>query len=184
MVNTYILVNPHIEGDFKSKIKAQNSDEAAKLFYKNLSEHFNNHVPKFHFSIQKGSSGEGKYYHFKVSEKRSDNEVSFSIKPMKIKGEDENNSNFKARLDKFKTKWAQGGGDKHKKSKHRKSKDSDSSDSDSSSSDDMIRDKKYVSNQPIYYWWYDPFVYRLDSVFIPTFYSYITPRIEYVLYAY
>jgi translation initiation factor 6 (eIF-6) len=55
MVNSYVLVNPHIEGNFKSKIKARNSNEAANIFYKNLSEHFNNFVPKFNFSIQKGS---------------------------------------------------------------------------------------------------------------------------------
>ena len=48
MVNSYVLVNPHIEGNFKSKIKAKNSNEAANIFYKNLSEHFNNFVPKFH----------------------------------------------------------------------------------------------------------------------------------------
>ena len=42
MVNTYLLVNPHIEGNLKTKIKAKNSIEAANIFYKNLSEHFNN----------------------------------------------------------------------------------------------------------------------------------------------
>ena len=41
MVNSYLLVNPHIEGKFKNKIKAKNSQEAASIFYKNLSEHFN-----------------------------------------------------------------------------------------------------------------------------------------------
>ena len=42
MVNSYILVNPHIEGAFERKIKAQNSREASNSFYKSLSEHFNN----------------------------------------------------------------------------------------------------------------------------------------------
>ena len=74
MVNSYVLVNPHIEGNFKSKLKAKNSNEAANIFYKNLSEHFNNSVPKFHFSIQKGSSGDGKYYHFEVKEKMNENQ--------------------------------------------------------------------------------------------------------------
>ena len=45
--NTYKLVNPYVKGEFKKNIKAKNSIEAAKIFYKNLSEHFNNSIPKF-----------------------------------------------------------------------------------------------------------------------------------------
>lgn len=181
MVNTYVLVNPHIEGDFKSKIKARNSNEAANLFYKSLSEHFNNSVPKFHFSIQKGSSGEGKYYHFEVKENRQDNEVNFNIKPYTIQGEDEAVQRFESKLSNFKSKFhnsLSGGKKKGKKSKH----DDDSSDSsDFNISEDNIykRAKSYLpTTQPIYYWWYDPYVYRLDSLYIPTFYSYVTPYIE------
>ncbi len=177
MVNTYLLVNPHIEGNFKSKIKAKNSNEAANIFYKNLSEHFNNYVPKFHFTIQKGSSGEGKFYHFEVKENRENNEVTFNVKPLTIKGEEEALTRFKSKLENFKSKISQDGG-KSKKSKKSKD-DSDSDSSDLSSSDDLYkRAKSYSINQPIYYWWYDPFVYRLDSIYIPTFYSYITPYIE------
>jgi len=180
MVNTYQLVNPHIEGKFNSKIKAKNSQEAANIFYKNLSEHFNNSVPKFHFSIQKGSSGDGKYYHFEVKEIREDNEVTFKINQMDIKGEDEALANFKQKLNNFKSKFNQDGGKKKGKSKKSK-KDSDS-DSDSlfDSDDDIYRRvKSYVpTTQPIYYWWYDPYLYRLDSLYVPTFYSYVTPLIE------
>ena len=71
MPNTYRLINPHVEGNLKTKIKADNSQEAANTLYKTLSEHFNNSVPVFLFSIQKGSSGSGKTYHFKVTEKTS-----------------------------------------------------------------------------------------------------------------
>ena len=69
MVNSYSLVNPHIGGDFNTKVKSKNSIEAAKLFYNNMSEHFNNNLPEFYFTIHKGSSGKGKHYHFKVKEK-------------------------------------------------------------------------------------------------------------------
>ena len=76
----------------------------------------------------------------------------------------------------------QAGGKKHKSKKDKKkSKDSDSSDiSDSSDSYDFYkRALTYLpETQPIYYWWYDPYVYRMDSVYIPTFYSYFTPYIE------
>lgn len=186
MVNTYLLVNPHIEGKFNSKIKAINSQEAGSIFYKNLSEHFNNSVPKFHFTIQKGSSGDGKYYHFEVKEERSDNEVNFNIRPMTIQGESDALERFKSKLDNFKSKFAQDGGKKKskksKKSRKSRSKDSseDSDSSDMESSDDFYkRAKTYMpATQPIYYWWYDPYLYRLDSIYIPTFYSYITPYIE------
>lgn len=183
MVNTYMLVNPYIEGNFKSKIKAKNSLEAANLFYKNLSEHFNNSLPVFHFSIQKGSSGDGKLAHFEVKEIRSENEVNFSVKPFTVKGEDEVIERFKSKLENFKAKFKQDGGKKGKKQMKQMKHKKDSSDSDSfldDSSEDMYRRaKSYLPvTQPIYYWWYDPYVYKLDSIFIPTFYSYVTPYIE------
>ncbi len=178
MVNTYLLVNPHIEGNFKSKIKAKNSNEAANIFYKNLSEHFNNSVPKFHFTIQKGSSGEGKFYHFQVKENRENNEVTFNVKPLAIKGEEEAIKRFQTKLENFKSKMNQDGGKSKKSKKSKDDSDSDSSDWDASPDDLYRRAKSYSINQPIYYWWYDPFVYRLDSIYIPTFYSYVTPYIE------
>ena len=188
MVNTYTLVNPHIEGKFNSKIKSKNSKEASNIFYKNLSEHFNNSVPSFHFTIQKGSSGDGKYFHFQVKESRTDNEVSFKVKQMDIAGDQNSMESFKSRLENFKAKFNQDGGKKdkshRKSSKHSKrdkdsSESSDSSDWDESSDNFYRRAKSYLPvNQPIYYWWYDPYLYNLNSLYIPTFYSYVTPYIE------
>ena len=185
--NKYHLVNPYIDGSFKSSVKAQNSQVAANMLYKKLSEHFNNSVESFHFTIQKGESKSGKLYHFEVNEKREENEVSFTIKSLVLKGASELEDKFRSRLDKFKLKLEQEGGKKHKKSKAKKHKVHDSSsdsDSLSSSSDDYRRAKSYIpTNQPIYYWWYDPYVYRLDSVYIPNFYSYSIPvRTELALY--
>ena len=180
MANKYVLVNPYISGEFESTIKANNSNEAAKMFYNSISEHFNNAVPKFYFSIQKGGSGTGKYYHYRSIEKRKKDDVSFLIKPYTIKGE--NMTSFEKRLTQFKQKDIQNGGKKHSK-KHSK----DSSDSDSSSESDseiFSVSQTYIPsfNQPIYYWWYDPLVYNLKSFYIPTFYSYVTPIIEISMY--
>ena len=178
MVNSYILVNPHIEGAFERKIKAQNSREASNNFYKSLSEHFNNSVPTFHFTIQKGSSGNGKLYHFEVKESRKKKEVTFSINPLNIQNEDESIQRFRKNLANFKSKFSQDGGKKHHKKHHKKDDSSDSTDS-SSDSDYLIRAKKsYNTTQPIYYWWYDPYLYNIDYLYIPTFYSYVTPYIE------
>lgn len=180
MTNNYVLVNPYVQGEFKNNTKAPNSIEAGKHFYKGLSEHFNNAVPTFHFTIQKGGSGKGKFYHFRVVEKRKNDDVSFTLESFEIKGSF-NESVFKNKLSNIKNKVAQIGG-KHKKSKKSKD-DSDSSsesDSDDSSSDSYTHINTYVPvlNQPIYYWWYDPLIYRLDSYYIPTFYAYMTPIIE------
>ena len=177
MVNSYVLVNPHIEGAFARKIKAENSRDASNTFYKSLSEHFNNSVPSFHFTIQKGSSGDGKLYHFEVKESRKKKEVTFSINPMTLTGEVESVKRFRKNLENFKSKFNQEGG-KHKKH-HKKRKDDDSSSSSDSDSDFYVKAKNsYNTTQPIYYWWYDPYLYGLDYLYVPTFYSYVTPYIE------
>ena len=64
MANNYNLVNPYIKGKIETSVKAKNSREAASVIYTNLSEHFNNAIPAFYFTIQKGS---GKFYNFKVN---------------------------------------------------------------------------------------------------------------------
>jgi hypothetical protein len=84
MLHNYVLVNPYIQGELNTTIKAKNSIDAAKELYNGLSEHFNNAVPKFYFTIQKGGSGKGKLYHFKVKETRKKNNVSFSLEDQKI----------------------------------------------------------------------------------------------------
>jgi hypothetical protein len=180
MVNTYILVNPHIEGNFKRKIKATNSNEAANILYKSLAEHFNNSVPKFYFSIQKGSSGEGKYYHFQVTENRDNEEVNFNIKPYSIHGEHDAIQKFETKLNNFKNKFHKGGAKKKKQQKQSKQqKDSDSSDFNVSDDELYTQARSYLpTTQPIYFWWYDPSVYHLTKLYIPTFYSYVTPYLE------
>jgi len=174
MSNSYVLVNPHIEGKFKNKITAKNSVEAGRVFYKSLSKHFNNAVPKFYFTIQKGGSGNGKYYHFKVKETRQEENVSFTLEPYDIIGGADVDS-FSKKLENFKNKLAQNGG-KKKSKKSKKYEDSSEDDS----SDEYKRINTYVPvvNQPFYYWWYDPSIYRLDYYYIPTFYSYVTPVIQ------
>ena len=214
MVNTYVLVNPYIQGSFDKKIKAKNSIEAGKILYNSLSEHFNNNIPKFLFTIQKGSSGKGKYYNFKVKENKKDNEINFSIEPFSIKNEKNAFKSFEKKLSEFKEKNVendQEGGAKKKKPSKKGSKtkkgskgkktnggkkakkeievevdeedifDNIDSDIEDDSPDvSTKRVQRYVptSTFPIYNYWYDPYLYRLNSVYIPTFYSYVTPYIQ------
>merc|ERR1711991_46559 len=90
--------------------------------------------------------------------------------------------NLKKKLQTFKGKVSAKGG-KRKSSKKSK-KDSSDSESDVSDSDDYYYKKarKYVPSSsysyPIYYWWYDPYVYNLNSFYVPTFYAPLSPYIE------
>jgi len=183
MVNNYNLVNPLIKGKVETNIKAKNSREAASIIYTNISEHFNNAIPAFYFSIQKGN--DGKFYHFKVNERKNNNEINFNINEIQLENDNYMKKEFKAKLEKIKEKMdnQDGGRKKTKKKKSKKKvsseKSEDSSSIDSSDSDDLyIRTKKYYYSEPIYWWWYDPLVYRLDKVFLPTFYSYVTPLVQ------
>jgi hypothetical protein len=116
--------------------------------------------------------------HFEVKESRKNKEVTFSINPMTIQGEQESVQRFKKNLESFKSKFNQGGG-KHSKKHSKKHDKDDSSDSSSSDSDFYVKAKKtYNTTQPIYYWWYDPSLYGLDYLYVPTFYSYVTQYIE------
>nr|QFG74652.1 MAG: hypothetical protein [Megaviridae environmental sample] len=234
MTNTYRLVNPYIKGEFNSKVKANNSIEAAREIYKNISEHFNNNLPKFYFTILKGHTGaSNKFYHFEVKETKVNDEVNFSLESYQVKDESEQLKKFKANLKKFKGRFNKEGGGKKRSSRKRsskkrsgkkrsskkrsgkkrsskkrsgkksrskgkkrsskkrsrkKSRSKGSSkrrrskrNSSSSDSDDFYRyAQSYVPvvNQPISYMYYDPLVYRLDTVHIPTFYAYVTPYIE------
>jgi hypothetical protein len=182
MANKYKLVNPYIKGEFESKLSAKNSIDAAKVFYKNLSEHFNNNVPTFYFTIQKGGSGNGKFYHFKVKETKKNDSVDYSIKPFEIEGESDSMKSYLGNFEKFKGRY-NGGAKKRKGSKRssRKRSSRKSSSSEGSSSDDFYHETKSyvpVTNQPIYYMYYDPLLYNVNSVYIPTWYPYVNPYFE------
>lgn len=194
MVNQYKLVNPYIKGSFETKIDASNSLDAAKQFYKNLSENFNNNIPAFYFSIQKG--GKGKFYHFEVKEKKVNDEVNYSIKAYDIKGEKEALEQYVTNFKKFKGRFnggavlSNGGagskrgskrgtkrGSKRGSKRSSKSYKHDSSESSEDSYDFYREAKSYVpvNTQPFYYMYYDPLVYRLDSTYIPSYYSFAQP---------
>ena len=56
-----------------------------------------------------------------------------------------------------------------KSKKSSSSSDSSSDDLDVSSDEFYKRVQKYVPvTQPIYYWWYDPYLYGLDYLYVPT----------------
>ena len=194
MSDTYALVNPYIRGDLKNSFTGKNSLDAANKAYSKLSNYFNNNVPKFYFTIQKikntKSIGKGRnndYLHFKVVETKDGKSVQYKIVPHKMTGA--GIKEFKKKLSnvaisekKLEVGSEQQGGKRNKKTK--KSKKSKKESSSSSSDSDWFSDsedekyKKEISFQPIYHWWYDPYLYKLQKVYIPTFVPPLTPYVE------
>ena len=188
MSYNFSLVNPFVQNDestFKSSVKAKNSKQAASKIYGELSKHFAYGVPKFNFTIKREASTndipvEEKYFHFEVSEKPKSNvdgnttHIDYNIKGINI--------NDKAKLDAFNTKLKEfkeklnqtGGGKKKRTKKNKKKKESESSSSSDSDSSEKLVSKYYLDNN-LMYWWYDPYLYNIKSLYVPTFYPNVVP---------
>jgi hypothetical protein len=172
----YKLVNPLIKGKLNTSFEGKNENVAAQKAYNALSKYFHNSTPEFLFTIQKvknskSTIGEGKindYFHFKVLEDRTGNDVSFEI----IKYNKINNP----RLNKFRKslqnslKENQIGGSRF--------------DLDLDDDDYFYRSDTRYSYQPIGLWLYDPYIYTIDRLYVPTFVTSVSPYVTYFLYDY
>jgi hypothetical protein len=151
----YNLVNPFIEGNINTTVKA--SDElkgAGKIYQEILAPMFITSVSEFKFSIEGG----GKLYHYNVKETINGDNAKFKIEEISGKVE---GKKLKEKLKELnKEKDDQNGG----KSKH-KHKDDDSSSSSSS-------DESYYKFNRFYY---SPYIY---TPYINTGYSYTLPYIS------
>ena len=65
----------------------------------------------------------------------------------------------------------------------KKKYEDDDSSSSSSSSEYKIKHKTIIS-QPITSWYYDPYLYRINKYYVPTFVAPLAPYIEIPLYVY
>jgi hypothetical protein len=150
----YNLVNPYIDGNINTSVKANNELKGAgKMYEKVLAPIFITSAPEFNFSIE----GEGKIYHYTVKESVKGDNAKFKIE--KFDGKVDNDK-FKTKLHEIKI---QSGG----KSKHKhKSKDDDSSSS-SSSSDSP-------SHYSISRYCYSPYIYTPYTT-TGTSYTYTVP---------
>jgi hypothetical protein len=163
----YNLVNPHIEGNVVTSVKAKSDLKGAgKMYEKVIAPLFVTSAPEYNFSIEGG----GKIYHYTVKETVKGDSAKFKIEKF---GGDVDNKKFIEKLNEIKT---QSGG----KSKHRhKSKDDDSSSS-SSSSDSP----SYYSISRYYYspYIYTPYVnYTTIPILNPTL---VTPTTYYSIYGF
>jgi hypothetical protein len=173
-MSSFKLINPSIQGNVKNTVSAENSLDAAKQIWTNLSKYFTNDVPAFAFTIENQNGGA--LSHFKVEETKHKNEASFKIELVESKLKSSDMKKFKRRIDELP---AMKGGKHHSK----KDKDDSSSSSSSSEAFDALKmykkfSKRNNSLSPIVYWWYDPSPYNLSSVYIPTFIAPVQPYIE------
>lgn len=181
---SYKLINPAIEGKLKTTYKAKSELDAANKAWSSVSQYISNNVPKFAFTLE--NTKDGSLSHFIVKEKLDGKNASFNITKLKLDVDSKKEIEFKNRIAK------QAGGKKHYKD--RKDHDDDSSTSSSSSSDIQLitpfspygsysnysnfNNFGVYSDLPISYWYYDPYFYNLDSLFIPTFVYPLTPYME------
>ena len=178
---TYELVNPCIIGQFKTSYSVENGLEATKELWNNLSPLITNNLPELIVTFQEG----GNLHHYKITEKveSGTKNATYTIKDYntkisnKVKSEFLNEvssvkSNITAQLDN------QSGG----KKKRYEMENSSSSSTDSSSTEegadyyDFSRYKRL--SQPIAYWWYTPYLYRVTRIYTPTFNVPLVPYIR------
>ena len=195
----YRLVNPFISGKFNNVVKEKNEVAAAKKMYEKMSKMFNNNIPSFIFTIEKitdkdnqyGGGTKKNYFHFKVTEKKDDDKINFKISPY----EGTNNKKLTKFKEKLKKKVKQQGGDKGISDESNLDWLDDEDDIKSShsvpvspvlsvsptisitpSTPLVITDNSYF--HPIYNWWYDPNLYLINQLYVPTFVSSVTPYVE------
>lgn len=173
------LVNPYIEGDFKTEYSGKTASDCAENVWDNLSGYLTGNVPKFAFTLQQNSNN--KLHHFLVKEDVNDDLVNYSIKPLNIDLDKNTSSKLQSKI----KKMSQSGG--NSKNKKKSNKDDDDSSSSSTCSDDLdelyhkvMKKKNRHQTQPILYWWYTPSLYQytVGSVFVPTFVVPLTPYVE------
>jgi hypothetical protein len=186
----YDLVNPCILGQFTTTYESGTPLEAASQFWNDLSTHITNNVPEMYITLQSG----GSLHHFKIREKISEGSkmANYTIKEISINLGSKDKKQFLSQVEKVKAnRMAQiqqqiGGKDKEKRERYKGKESSSSSNSSSSESDsDSDNDDEYFNfsrykrmSQPIVYWHYTPFIYRVTRFFTPTFNIPLTPYIH------
>jgi len=176
---TFDLVNPTIFGKFTTSYNVKDGLEAAKSFWNELTPLITNNVPELLVTFQEG----GKLYHYKISEKIESGtktantiivEYNTKISP-KIKTDFLNEvSSVKSKIENMINEQTGG--------KNKRYNASSSSSTNSTSTEegedyyDFSRHKRL--NQPIVYWWYTPYLYRVSKIYTPTFNIPLMPYIN------
>jgi hypothetical protein len=178
------LINPYIEGTFKTIFTGNNAINAADVCFKSISTYIRNPMPSFYFTL-KNMKG-GKLHHFKVSEKLINGNTSdYVIAELDLNIEKQNIDTFEKKIDTLKSRQENKNNLKGGKSKKTLDDFDDDSSSSSSDSDEpknysnkTYTEYVYQPQQPILYYWYDPYIYNIPTFYIPHFSLPVTPLVE------
>jgi len=178
------LINPVVTGTFVSVFESDSPDKAAKLCWDALTsdgKYISGNIPKFLFTLQSASDKE--LHHYMVKEEPAETSANYSIDKINLNLTKEQKRDFLADVQRAKKNSAkmmkttvQDGG------KHRKRYEEDDSSSSSDSDTDLDDMFKYIrlrnAVRPIMHWWYTPSIYKVDTIYSPTFVSPLSPYVQ------
>ena len=182
-MKSFKLVNPLILGQFNTEYKAENGLDAVGQFWNDLSTHVTNNMPALYITLRDESN---QLSHYKISEtlKGGSKVTDYSISELEEKLSAAETKKFLSKVEKFEVKTnaeiqRQVGGVKNPSRKRDEGSSSSSTDSDSDLEGDYYNFTKYRRlTQPISMWYYTPSIYRVGSVFVPTFNTPIVPYLK------
>jgi len=187
-MKSFKLVNPLIVGSFNTDYRSESGLDAANQFWNDFSTHITGNLPNIYVTLRE--EGTQDLSHYKISEKvnKGSKSTEFTISEYNVDLSDSKKNKFLKQIKKYETKInvkisrQTGGDDKKdgdKKPEKKRYKDSSSSSSSDSDSDDYYNFGKYRRlTQPITMFYYTPLLYRVPSVFIPTFNVPLTPYVK------
>jgi len=181
-MKSFKLVNPLILGQFNTEYKAESGIDAISQFWGDLSTHVTNNIPALYVTLKDNSN---QLTHYKISEKlKGGSKVAdYTITEVENKMTDKEVQEFLTNVEKYekqlnkKIEKQVGGVRKPDRSRHNDSSSSSSSvDSDEEDYYNFTRYKRLT--QPISMWYYTPSIYRVGSVFVPTFNVPVVPYVK------
>ena len=181
-MKSFKLVNPLILGQFNTEYKAESGIDAIGQFWGDLSTHVTNNMPALYVTLKDESN---QLTHYNISEKLKDGSkiTDYTISEVDTKMTAKESKKFLKKVEKYEKQTnakiqRQSGGVKNPERKRDEDSSSSSSSSDSDS-DDYYNFTKYRRlTQPISMWYYTPSIYRVGSVFVPTFTVPIVPYVK------
>lgn len=167
--NSYQLINPSIEGSFKTVYEASAPMKGAVKMWKNFAKNIYGGVPKFYFTMKNTSSG--KLHNFAVREDTKTSE--FTIEELDLSIDKKKFNEFAKKVQNYNKgrKTQKGGASKTGKKKRYTDSSSDSSDSD----DIHTPYPPIVRTSPITLLHYYPEIYVRESILNPSMVAIETP---------
>ncbi|MBA42969.1 MAG: hypothetical protein CMF62_03040 [Magnetococcales bacterium] len=172
----------------KNLFSGNTPEDAAQKTWNRLSSYINQNVPRFAFSLER--INDKKKFHFMVKETIKGGSVNYSLESLSFSNSEKKLNKFLDKVEQFKLKEKQVGG-RRKRYEDDDLDDDDLPDLDDELPDlddddddldddhkDMILQLYRTVSRPINYWYYNPVVYGIDYIFMPTFTAPLIPYVE------